>query len=242
MYFFKFFSGIKTSRVSDRQQLAQKYSREAWICNRGVAVRQHGNSIIDNCFCPPSYYGRYCQYSSDRLTIITHFEDLTNMLSSTIKILALFLENGTVVDHHEFHFTAALNDFKKKHKFYFVHRRPHYLSTDADYKIRFELYQLSADSTIEFLAVWLYTIEFYFLPSNRIARILKYRGVIRDPQHICMTNNPCQNNGTCYPLMNINDKKTYWCDCGDKFYGNNCQNTDRSCFNKNSSIDHLPTS
>ena len=104
--------------MSDRQQLAQIYSREAWMCSHGVAVRQHNDAIIDVCFYPPSYYGRYCQYSSDRLTIITHFEDLMNTLSSTVKILTVFLTNQTVIDHHEFHFTPALNNFKKKHKFY----------------------------------------------------------------------------------------------------------------------------
>ncbi len=233
---------IETSSISDRQQLAQKYSREAWICNRGVAVRQHHDAIEDVCFCPPSYYGRYCQYFSDRVTIITHFEDLTNTLSSTIKILAVFLANETVVDHHEFHFTAGLKDFKKKHKFYFVHRRPHHLSTSSDYKIRFELYRLNKNSMIEFLAVWLYPIEFPFLPANRLARILKYRGPIHDLYHICMKNNPCRNNSTCHPLTNSNDKNnTYWCDCGNTSYGNNCQYIDQSCFITDPSIDRLST-
>jgi hypothetical protein len=236
-----YISEIQTSQISDRQQLAQIYSREAWMCNHGVAVRQHNNAIIDVCFCPPSYYGRYCQYSSDRLTIITHFEDLTNTLSSTVKILTVFLTNQTVIDHHEFHFTPALNNFKKKHKFYFVHRRPHHLSTRSNYEIRFELYQLNVNLRIKFLAVWLYPIEFAFLPSNRLAKVLKYRGSIDDPHHICVINNPCQNNSTCHSLTNSNDKKTYWCDCGNNSYGNNCQYIDQSCFITDLSFDQSST-
>jgi hypothetical protein len=213
------------------------------MCNRGVTVRQHNDAILDVCFCPPSYYGRYCQYFSDRITIITHFEAVTETLSSTFKILAVFLANETIIDHHEFHFTATLNDFKKKHKFYFVHRRPHQLSTSSNYKIRFELYRLSMmNSMIQFLAVWLYPIEFPFLPSNRLAKVLKYRGVIYNPHHICVKNNPCLNNSTCHPLMNINDKNSYWCDCGNKSYGNNCQYIDHSCFTADLSIDQLVTS
>lgn len=194
------------------------------------------------CFCPPSHYGQYCQYFSDRVTIVTNLEDITNTLSSTIKILAVFLANETVIDYHEFHFTAALNDFKKKHKFYFVHRRPHHLSVTSIYKVRFELYQLNANSMVQFLAVWLYPVEFPFLPSNRVARVLRYRGIIQDPYHICIKNNPCRNNGTCHKVTNSNDNRTYWCDCRNNSYGHNCQYIDQSCFTTNSSSGHLSTS
>lgn len=228
-------------QMSKRQRDAQNFSREGWICNRGIAVRRHDNTILDACFCPPSYYGQFCQYFSARLTVVTHFDDLTNTLSSTMKILAVLLLNDMVVAHHEFHFTYALNDLRKKHKFYFVHGRPHNLSTNANYQVRFELYRLHLDSKIEFLAVWLYPMGFNFLPSNRLARVLKYRGPINDPQHICLQNNPCHNNSTCYPLSNVKDRKAYWCDCGDQFNGKNCQYTDRSCFTTDSSINLLAT-
>ncbi len=158
-----------------------------------------------------------------------------------MKILAVFLANETVIDYQEFHFTSVVNEFKKKHKFYFVHRRPHQLSINSNYKIRFELYQLNMNSVVEFLAVWLYTIEFPFLPSNRLAKILKYSGSILDSDHICVKNNPCQNNGTCHPLMNSNDRNIYWCNCGNNSYGNNCQYIDMSCFITDTSTDELST-
>jgi hypothetical protein len=208
------------------------------MCNRGIAVRQYGDKIIDVCFCPPSYYGEYCQYFSERLTVVTNFEDLTNTLRFTIKILAVFVTNETVLDHHEFHFTVALHDFKRKHKFYFVFPRPHRLSPTSNYTVRFELYHLNSNSMIAFLAVWIYPIKFTFLPSNRLAKVLRYKGPINDPYHICVLNSPCQNNGICHQVTNGNDKKTYWCECGNTSYGNECQYISRSCFPQYSSTNH----
>ena len=149
--------------------------------------------------------------------------------------------NETVIDHHEFHFTSTLNNFNRKHKFYFVHPRPHNLSVISNYQVRFELYQLTENSMIQFVAVWLYPIKLTFLPSNRLARVLRYRGSIQDPHHICMKDNPCQNNGTCHQIMNNNDANTYWCNCRQNSYGNNCQYIDDSCFITDSSNGQLST-
>ena len=137
------------------QESAQKYSKEGWICNRGVLAWKYSydnDSPQIECFCPPSYYGKWCQWMSDRLTIFTHFQDQTNSISKgVIKILALFIHTinnrTTVIDHHEYHFTPALNNLNEKHKFYFVYPRPYQLRSNNSnsYTVRFEAYLLNDD-------------------------------------------------------------------------------------------------
>jgi hypothetical protein len=226
------------------QEKARKFSKEGWMCNRGILAwknSSNNNQRQIQCFCPPSYYGEWCQWMSDRLTIFTHFEDQTKSISKgVIKILALFIVTTndmiTVLDHHEYHFTPALQNLDEKHKFYFVYPRPHQLrSNRSSYTVRFEAYLLNNDETIEFLAVWIYPIPFNFLPSQRLAKVLKY---IRQPllyiNHTCaFSQNPCSiNEGKCHPLMNkLTDIHSYWCECGNGSYGTHCQFKDQSCFN-----------
>ncbi|CAF3346096.1 unnamed protein product [Rotaria sp. Silwood2] len=223
------------------EQLLIYQSIEPWTCNRGVAVERRMNNssnAIIKCFCPPSYFGRFCQYYSDRITVITHldglkyiYKDYQQLLNITIKVLATFIHNEShIVDHNEIHFTPVLNNLNEKQKFYFVYPRPRTLSRNRLYQIRFEAFELNMNTTIRLLAIWKYPIDFDFLPSFRIAKILKFQQKQKQEQqthHICEIN-PCQNNGTCYPIMNNNDSTMYFCYCVNNSYGKNCEHIDDS--------------
>ncbi|CAF3672072.1 unnamed protein product [Rotaria socialis] len=231
-----------SSTRSSRQKMAHQHSEEGWICNRGVAgiKKLFGESQLTvQCFCPPSYYGDRCEFMSDRLTVFIRFENQSNALSKgIIKILALLVviinDTATVLDRHEVHFTSALDNFKEKQKFYLVYPRPHQLRSNTHhYTVRFEAYQLNEDESIEFLAVCIYPVPFNFLPSQRLAKVLKY---IQQPQlesnHTCLSKtNPCLNEGRRHPIMNkLSDIHSYWCECRNSSYGSHCEFKDESCF------------
>ncbi|CAF4403477.1 unnamed protein product, partial [Rotaria magnacalcarata] len=227
---------------SSRQKLANQYSKEGWICNRGVAGNKKSFDIsqsIVHCFCPPSYYGGRCEFMSDRLTVFISFKNQTNGSSTgVIKILALLVvtinDTETVLDRHEVHFIPALDNYKEKQKFYFVYPRPHQLRSNTHhYTVRFEAYQLNENESIEFLAVWIYPVPFNFLPSQRLAKVLKYTQQSQLAlNHTCFTKtNPCLNEGKCHPIMNkLSDIHSYWCECGSNSYGSHCEFKDQSCF------------
>jgi hypothetical protein len=222
--------------------MANQYSEEGWICNRGVTAIKKSfdvNQSTVQCFCPPSYYGDRCEFMSDRLTVFIRFQNQTNDLSKgVIKILALLVviinDTATVIDRHKVHFTAALNNFKDKQKFYFVYPRPHQLRSNTyRYTVHFEAYQLDEDDRIEFLGIWIYPVPFNFLPSQRLAKVLKYTQQSQlEPNHTCLSKiNPCLNEGKCHPIMNkLSDIHSYWCQCGNSSYGSHCQFKDQSCF------------
>jgi hypothetical protein len=203
-------------------------SKEGWICGRGVAtIRTRTNAV--QCFCPPSLYGEYCQYFSDRITITISFSNIPlhvlEQQSNIIKILAFLLSNNNISDHHIFHLPVIFaNNLNKKFRFNLLHQRPK-LSSDS-YTVRFEAYYLSIDSSIKFLAVWEYPIHFPFLPSYRLVQILRFEEEPRllATTHICRTANPCRHDSTCHPIMNkINNMSAYYCHCKSNSYGKYCE-------------------
>ncbi len=178
------------------------------------------------CFCPPSLYGEYCQYFSDRITVITSLHDIPSDIleqtSDTIKVVAVLLSNDSVIDHHIFHLPLLRsNDLNKKFRFNLIYSRPKNFS--KSYSVRFEAYHLTISSSIKFIAVWEYSIRFPFLPSYRLAQVLKFEkqntSLIR--LHICQTANPCLHDSTCYPIMN--NISAYYCYCKNNSFGKNCQ-------------------
>jgi hypothetical protein len=206
------------SQILDEQQYD---GREGWICGRGVATK------TNKCFCPPSLYGEYCQYFSDRITVIISLNNIPSELleekTNTIKILSLLLSNDTIINHYVFHFPLILyGELDKKFRFNFIHRRPKVLSNS--YSIRFEAYHLSSnDSSIKFLAVWEYSIQFPFLPSYRLVKILKFEKleISMNKTHICQLSNPCLNNSTCHSIMN--NLSLYYCQCKNQTFGKHCE-------------------
>ncbi|CAF3619955.1 unnamed protein product [Rotaria socialis] len=247
--------GQSQSTRASEQQLANQFSKEGWICNRGVAGNKKSFDVSQSfvhCFCPPSYYGNRCEFMSDRLTVFISFKNQTNGSSTgVIKILALLVvlinHTSTVLDRHEVHFTSTLDNYKEKQKFYFIYPRPHQLRSNThNYTVRFEAYQLHENESIEFLAVWIYPVSFNFLPSQRLAKVLKYTQQSQLAlNHTCFTRyNPCLNEGRCHPIMNkLNEIHSYWCECGNNSYGSHCEFKDQSCFISSTKFNYCsPTS
>jgi hypothetical protein len=124
------------------QHKRENNGEEGWICGRRIAIKRNKTNEIQ-CFCPPSLYGEYCQYFSDRITVITSLNNIPSEIleeeSNTIKILVLFLSNDTIIDHHVFHLPLVLSEeLNKKFRFNLIHRRPKLLSNS--YTVRFEAY------------------------------------------------------------------------------------------------------
>ena len=220
----------------------------AFMCNRGLAVQSNQNI---RCFCSGTYYGDRCQYFNDRITIITHL-NLTHtayMQSESgtvvIKIVAFFLfENEEVLDWHEFHVVPAIERLGyTKHKFQLTYSRfdrllkykkqRHFNRTDIihnhPFSVEFLVFELKENSSVE-LGVWKYLIYYDFLPSFRLATVLRF------PQtYLNENNNPCKNitchsNAICMPLF-TKQRESYTCSCKSGFYGRHCQLFWENCNN-----------
>lgn len=65
-----------------------------------------------------------------------------------------------------------IKELDKKFRFVLIHPRPKLVS--HVYRVRFKAYHLAPHSSINFLAVWEYPIQFPFLPTYQLAQISKF--------------------------------------------------------------------
>ncbi|CAF3931820.1 unnamed protein product [Rotaria sp. Silwood1] len=228
------------------QDYVRRHSSEAWICNRGVAVRKHWptNQSLPTieCLCPPSLYGQFCQYFADRLTIITQLSNVPNT-TTMIKIVGTLLLENKILDTEVFHAKPYVVQ-QKKYKFYLTYPKPKL--TNASYSVQFEAFDLGDSGIVQLLAIWRYSIPFCFLPSHRIAKVLdfskttKYFHSVANNSSRCplysfgtscnltynssnQTNSLCLNGGSFTPSYELRASEDHICICTMKYYGNRCQ-------------------
>ena len=201
----------------------------SFSCNRGVGILSTNHSIV--CFCPPHYYGNFCQYHADRLSILLHL-DLSQSIYTpqsdvgiVIKLLVLFLFHDQVLDTHtvpcstsnrirHFHqedgpLLYSRSPHFRQHRMQRYHNRSYLIETQP-YSIRIEAYESSTElSSPVMIGVWHYPIAFDHLPVFRFAKVLH---LTRPPSHPnpC-SSHPCPPTALCQPL--INDHTRHICLC-----------------------------
>jgi hypothetical protein len=214
--------------VSRQLQFKTINDQVAFACNRGIAIRKSETFV---CLCPPSYYGLNCEFYSDRLTFIIQ---LNQIRTTTICFVALLLFDDQVMD--EFDFLIQPLEISQKHRFHLIysrsdfhlkHKRNRYFSRDHiihfhPYTIRFEIYELKQNESVQLEAVWTYPIYFDFLPSFRFSKILQFE----TKNNGCLSN-PCSIKSSCYPILNT--KTSFICQCKSGFYGENCEHMSHIC-------------
>ncbi len=144
------------------------------------------------CLCARAYYGDWCQFFDDRISIIVHVDQKTQpkaISNVTLKIKANFLFNNRIIDHHEFHVISILERLGIiKHKFYLLYSRSEKMLTHKQrryfnrsdiisnhpYSIHFDVFTLEKNNTVEELGSWHYPIYLDYLPAFRLAVELKF--------------------------------------------------------------------
>ena len=228
------------TRSSPSSSLLTRYR-----CNRGLGILSYNDSIV--CFCPPQYYGDFCEYHSDRLLVLLHL-NLTQSIYTpdtdptiVIKLLVLFLFEDQLLMKHEFHLRPALeiSTFNKK-MIYFPysrsrrfrqHRQNRYFNRTNilhfhPYSIRIEAFEMDVKEKLSLIAVWQYPIIFDYLPVFRFAKVLHLTKTNQWDRNPC-SNHRCPSNAECYPLMNNLSQSI--CLCKSGFSGENCSIRDEQC-------------
>ena len=176
--------GVFTIPTSTASATAYSYQ-----CNRGVAILEMNET---RCLCPPAYYGNWCEFFSDRISIIAHIDQETLpkiFQNMTLKIKTNFLFNNETIDSHEFHVIPEIESTSKiKHKFYLLYSRSddmlahkrwrYYNRTDVvnnhPYSVHFDVFSLMKNSSIREVGSWRYAVYFDYLPAFRLAIVLKF--------------------------------------------------------------------
>ena len=214
----------------------------SYYCNRGIAVLRSNQT---ECLCPPAYYGRWCQFFSDRISVIVHMNHSTlpkSLENITLKVQANLLFNNRKIDYHQFHLIRQFESVTIiKHRFYFLYsrsskmieqkRQPYYNRTDVNtnhpYSVHFDVFTLHKNGSVEELGSWDYPIYFDYLPAFRLAVILRFPSWFDSSSLNPCWYNRCNKNSTCLPILNENNRS--YCSCRSGFYGRNCNMYESRC-------------
>jgi hypothetical protein len=229
---------LKESIIS--LQNDQSFKVHSYQCNQGIAVVEMNET---RCLCPPAYYGGWCQFFSDRLSIIAHV-DRKMQLKVTLKIKANFFFNNRIIDDYEFHVVPMFKRDKIiKHKFYLLysrsaemlaHKRWRYSNrndviNNHPYTVQFDVLTLEKNSSVEEIGSWHYPIYFDSLPAFRLAVVLKFPSWFGNATLGPCREKSCNGNSTCLSVFNENN--SYYCSCKSGYYGKICSMYEPRCEN-----------
>ncbi|UJR24775.1 hypothetical protein I4U23_006149 [Adineta vaga] len=166
--------------------------------------------------CPPSYYGDFCQYQNERISLTI------GMISSErydVYILILMLindnNNSSLKDIHSYELIEYIpsQSCDMKYNIYLLFStRPKDLS--KTYYVQIDIYE---KHTMTYHASWYLSIPFLFLPVNRISTLLFIPSESLSSISYCSIQ--CQN-GQCMKYINREDKS--FCQCFPGWTGYQC--------------------
>ncbi|CAF0886145.1 unnamed protein product [Adineta steineri] len=180
-----------------------------WYCNRGLIVTTRSSNI--ECLCPPSYYGKRCEYQSERILITLRIDTPANYSrhqsqQNVIRLLARLMIDNRVVHHEDiFHMRSM------KQLFCLNYPRPP-PKQRGNWSVRFDAFSVNKFS-VTFIASWLFDVSFSFLPFNRLILHLTLE------EHKVCTTFPCVH-GNCRKYLNFPHYQ--YCLCDENWSGQYC--------------------
>ncbi|CAF3545057.1 unnamed protein product [Rotaria socialis] len=140
----------------------------SWYCNRGLTLRlrseYENNERI--CMCPPSYYGDLCQYQNERVSLTL---DLVRAERRNVYVIVIMLidEEENINSYNQYEYIASQSCGIKLNRYLLFSKRPKNMS--KNYSIRIDAYE---KHSITYRGSWHLSIDFLFLPVNRISTLL----------------------------------------------------------------------
>jgi len=241
----KFFSLGKTENeeveeeenfVEDLSVIKQTFAYD-FECHRGYPLRlwlDYNRSLTDIiCLCPLSYYGSYCQFQNQRVSLTLLFETFPDSRRTIFSVVIQLIDNTT---QRQIHSSKQLTYIHLKHcqrKFnlYLTYStRPK--QTNKTYSIQIDIYE---KSTIGYRGSVSLPLKFPILPVHRVAYFLT---IPQNNQLLivdCPKNQLCFN-GQCIKYVDSSDDRIF-CRCHSGWSGKDCSiRYECSCSNDSSCI------
>ncbi|CAF1509476.1 unnamed protein product [Adineta steineri] len=192
----------------------------SYKCHRGIGVfvRTSNESVI-KCMCPPSTYGYYCQYQSQRVSLTVQVRSATDWLSMFTFVFLLITDQNEI-ESYDYRYYSAITDCILKWNIYLLYRtRPK--DASKNYSVRIYVYKREA-TALEYRTSWHYPLHFSFLPVHRMAVQITIPSLaIITRESICPLD--CNKHGSCIVANSNTAKKIFLCRCHPGWYGIYCQ-------------------
>jgi hypothetical protein len=192
------------------KSLTLKETANKWQCNRGIHVwiRKSRDITTRRCLCPPAYYGDFCQYQSQRVSLTLQFKAQADWRTTFTLVITLVDQQQTIESYDQIQY-LAIRDCNIKFNLNLLYSTRS-KNIFKNYTVRIDAYDRHM---LMYRASWIFPIIFPFLPVYRIAAQLIIP--IKTPRG-CI--NTC-NHGRCIRFSNKDD---YDCQCDPGWTGPQC--------------------
>lgn len=183
-----------------------------WYCNAGILAY---TAETFACLCPPAYYGDWCQYQSDRISVMILIRKQTAFERNVVfKFVFFLLDNKTDFISTEQIIYMQSKICEPRYNIYLSY--DHQTKMSTNYSIRVDAYSLNAfDNRIGYRASWNYHIPFDFLPAFKLV----IDPVLPETKiESTGTSRLCEH-GQWLPYINSN---RYFCLCDAGWSGKSC--------------------
>ncbi|CAF1434089.1 unnamed protein product [Adineta steineri] len=186
-------------------------------CHRGLDLRvwlnKLSNRFTSTCLCPPTYYGKQCQFQNQRLSLAIAFRAPAQLRQIPFIILIVLIDNTNqrIIHSYEQFTYLSIRDCNIKFNVYLLYStRPKRMN--RTYSIHIDIYE---KISLMYWGSFLYPVKFLFLPVHRLGFILDIP--FTNDHQIC-SNIKCLH-GRC--LNYLNTKETF-CQCENGWSGQYC--------------------
>ena len=168
----------------------------SWRCNRGLYARFRNVGLNESyrCFCPPSYYGDFCEFQSQRVSLTLKISTVDRYKTYSF-VVRLTNDGGETIDYEQFSF-AGIWGCHRSYDIYLL-----YSSRSKDPLKNYSIHIDAFDRTsFAYWASWYFPIAFPFLPVHRTAAHLTVPANAVSIDHNCPF--MCKTRGQCRTYLN----------------------------------------
>ncbi|UJR20084.1 hypothetical protein I4U23_023216 [Adineta vaga] len=152
---------IQTTKLDLRDY---KLDRHAQRCYRGILVLV-GQNQTQRCFCPANYYGRFCQYQNQRITLTIRLRQEYLVQIHIIDLVIRFADHTGRIHSSEQITYIPVTSCNTKYNMYLLYQdRPK--DMQKNYTIYIDAY---GRVDLVYRASWLFPVKFLFMPVNRMS-------------------------------------------------------------------------
>ncbi|CAF1467884.1 unnamed protein product [Adineta ricciae] len=160
---------IQSTKIANSTLNLNDYrsNQYAQSCNQGIDILVGQNQTL-YCLCPSTYYGRFCQYQNQRVSLTIQLRQQNLVQQHVISLIVRLVDHTGIIHSFQQITYIPIIDCDTKYNIHLLyHHRPKHM--DKNYTIYIDAYE---KVNLHYRTSWLLPIEFLFLPVNRMNAVL----------------------------------------------------------------------